>query len=297
MDQITDVKRFFLYGEAHKPAGEHFVHLEMLDERSRPANWDIKAHSHSDLHHVFAISSGKGAVSIDGVDIPFEAPCIFAVPCGAVHALRMVANTEGRVLTFSDAVLRTLAAREPKFAALFDSGAWVAPSSQEINKASLLLARELGWDAEGSYIAVEAHLTIVLVEALRLRSQAEVEARTLLGPHTALTARYRRLLEKHFREHPSVAWSADRLGVTEARLRTACRVSAGRSPVQLLHDRLRLEAVRVMRYSNMSVGQVATYLGFPDPAYFSRFFTQSVGASPRTFRKAREHETINDVSL
>jgi AraC family transcriptional activator of pobA len=288
MAQGADIERFSLYGEAYKPAGERFIHLEMLDKRSRPANWDIKAHSHSDLHHVFAISAGRGAVSVDGVETSFKAPCIFTVPCGAVHALRMAADTEGRVLTFSDAALRSLSAREPKFAALFDCGAWVAPSlSNEFDRACILLARESGWEAEGSFIAVEAHLTVVLVEALRLHNQADVEAGTLLGPQTALTARYRGLLEEHFREHPTVTWSAARLGVTESRLRAACRASAGRSPAQLLHERLRLEAVRVMRYSNMSVAQVAAYLGFGDPAYFSRFFTQSVGASPRSFRKAR----------
>jgi AraC family transcriptional activator of pobA len=102
-------------------------------------------------------------------------------------------------------------------------------------------------------------------------------------------------LEEDFREHPSVARCADKLGVTEARLRAACRASAGRSPVQLLHDRLRLEAVRVMRYSNMSVAQVAIYLGFSDPAYFSRFFTQSFGASPSTFRKARLQSIADDL--
>jgi AraC family transcriptional regulator, transcriptional activator of pobA len=36
----------------------------------------------------------------------------------------------------------------------------------------------------------------------------------------------------------------------------------------------------------MPVTQVAYYLGFEDPAYFSRFFTRRMGLSPRAFRRA-----------
>ena len=35
----------------------------------------------------------------------------------------------------------------------------------------------------------------------------------------------------------------------------------------------------------MSVTQVAYYLGFEDPAYFSRFFARRMGISPRAFRR------------
>jgi AraC family transcriptional activator of pobA len=35
----------------------------------------------------------------------------------------------------------------------------------------------------------------------------------------------------------------------------------------------------------MTITQVAYYLGFEDPAYFSRFFAKGMGASPRRFRR------------
>jgi AraC family transcriptional activator of pobA len=34
----------------------------------------------------------------------------------------------------------------------------------------------------------------------------------------------------------------------------------------------------------MPVAQVAFYLGFDDPAYFSRFFMRRMGLTPRAFR-------------
>jgi AraC family transcriptional activator of pobA len=54
--------------------------------------------------------------------------------------------------------------------------------------------------------------------------------------------------------------------------------------VQLIQERLLIEAQRQLRYTSMTVAEVAYYLGFDDPAYFSRFFARGAGRSPRAFK-------------
>jgi AraC family transcriptional activator of pobA len=56
------------------------------------------------------------------------------------------------------------------------------------------------------------------------------------------------------------------------------------SPIQLVHARIVLEAKRQLRYTSGSVSEIAYALGFDDPAYFTRFFSQRAGMSPRAFR-------------
>jgi AraC-like DNA-binding protein len=51
--------------------------------------------------------------------------------------------------------------------------------------------------------------------------------------------------------------------------------------------RMLVEAERQLRYTAMSVSQVAYYLGFEDPAYFSRFFRRRTGLPPKSFRAGR----------
>jgi len=68
-------------------------------------------------------------------------------------------------------------------------------------------------------------------------------------------------------------------------LRAACVELTDRSPLQLVQDRLLLEAKRLLLYSNVSIAEVGYYLGFDDPAYFTRFFTKAAGTSPRGFRQ------------
>jgi AraC family transcriptional activator of pobA len=55
--------------------------------------------------------------------------------------------------------------------------------------------------------------------------------------------------------------------------------------LQVVHQRLLLEAKRNLIYTNMTVNQLAERLGFADPAYFSRFFRRLSGASPKAFRQ------------
>lgn len=280
------IERFFLYGEAPRPVNERFVHLEFLDDRSRPANWIIRPHSHVDLHHVFYLQSGAGTAEADGGRLTFSAPCIVVAPAGIVHGFAWKEESAGRVLTFSASHLRGLAGRDSSLQTPFDAGMWTAKAEAETWEDMLgALARELSWMALAHDIAIEFRLGAVLVHALRLHHEASAEAHTPIGPKALLVARYRACVEQQLRSKPSIASLAGDLGVSVSTLRAACQECAGKSPADILHERATLEARRLMRYSNMSVGQIATYLGFSDAAYFSRFFSRETGASPRAFKQ------------
>ena len=53
----------------------------------------------------------------------------------------------------------------------------------------------------------------------------------------------------------------------------------------MLYERIVIESKRYLAYTESSVSQVAHLLGFEDPAYFNRFFTQRVGLSPGAYRR------------
>jgi AraC family transcriptional activator of pobA len=156
-----------------------------------------------------------------------------------------------------------------------------------VQSALVSLSRELIWAAPGSGAAVEAHLLAVMVEVLRLSIHAGAAGPALHGAQPQLVARFRELVEMHYRDSLSIESYAQRLGVKVARLRAACLKVAGATPLCLVQDRMILEAKRALLYSNMTVAEVGYYLGFDDPAYFSRFFTKQERRSPRAFRVER----------
>jgi AraC family transcriptional activator of pobA len=276
---------FFLYGEPRREVGPRFLHLEALADRTVPSDWNIRAHAHGNLNHVFFIASGSGRITADGTVIAFAAPCLLLVPAGVVHGFAYAPDTTGSVLTIADAYLQELTGREPAFGQIFSQ-----TCSLELGAPAGIAARlsalgtELVWNAPGHEAAIEACLLGLFVELLRLSRYAAAPVRHVAGRAADLVARFRAEIEAHYREGATLQDYARALRVSQAQLRRACLQLAGQPPVQLIQQRLFLEAQRALLYTNMTVSEVARHLGFTDSAYFSRFFTRHAGRSPRQFR-------------
>jgi AraC family transcriptional activator of pobA len=288
------IPSFFLYGEAPRAVSDRFLHLEPLDDRSRPNHWNIRAHAHADLHHIFLIRQGGGTMNADAATLAFGRCALLVVPAGVVHGFAFAPETTGMVLTLADSYLRELALRESGFSLLFARPvALVSPSPEALDQSFSGLRRELAWAAPGHAAAVESHLLAVLVEALRLTHQAEALAPALDVSSARLVARFREAVEAGFLSGVNMGAYARRLGVSATRLRRACRLVTGQPPISLLRDRLILEAKRQLIYSNMTVAETAYYLGFEDPAYFSRVFSRCEGCSPKAFRVAMRRRRLS----
>ena len=286
---VEPIPSFFLYGEPPKPAGDRFLHLESLEERARPSNWTIRPHAHANLNHCLSIEAGSGEMQADGAVFRFSAPCLLIVPAGVVHGFKFAESSDGHVLTLSKIYLHEIHRRHLELRPMFDAPHHIRCSTAGSFSGTFgRLGRELSWRTPGYHAAVEATLVGVLVDMLRLtRQQAEVAAP---GPYAQLVARFRGLVEEGRRSGRSVDDYARELSTSPKRLRRACKERAGASPAQIIHDRVVLEAQRLLVYSNMTIGEIAFYLGFDDAAYFSRFFARECGASPRAFRTQSKAE-------
>ena len=282
-----DVPRFFLYGEPPRDADAAFLHVETVAARSAPVDWTIRPHAHRDLSHLLVIQAGEGRMRAEDRTLVFAGPCLLMAPAGSVHAFDFSPDTDGHVLTFAGRLASDLAVREPALARLFARAGVVALepavlASHGVGPALHRLEQELVWGAPARGLGVEAAMLTALVGLLRAAEDADGEG----AAASPLVERYRLLLERHFREGWPVERYAAALAVSPRTLRAACAAAGqGRSPLQMLADRLVVEAKRKLVYTSMTVAEVAYGLGFRDPAYFSRFFTAAVGRSPRDFRR------------
>jgi AraC family transcriptional regulator, transcriptional activator of pobA len=286
--QSSAIPQFFLYGEPPRAVDDRFFHLEALYDRSKPNDWNIRPHVHANLSHIILIESGHGEMQAETERTAFTTPCLLLIPAGVVHAFSFESKSEGTVVTISGAYLRQLLIHDGQFADLFDNAGHIplAPDSLEKQQIIDCLSRlklEMAWSAPGRSSAVEANLLIVLVNLLRLSHRARTNS-CAQGPHVELVARFRESIETHYRGHLPLEDYAKLLCVTSARLRSACLRATGVAPQQFIHDRIELEAKRLLIYSNMNIAELAFFLGFEDPAYFSRFFARRTSESPRAFR-------------
>lgn len=286
----SPVPRFFLYGEPPRDPDERFVHVETIADRSRLYDWHIRPHGHRDLHHVLVVFAGGGEMRAETQRQPFGAPALLTVPAGTVHGFIFLPETEGYVVTFAEALLRDLARQEPAFQPLFTAATCASlngdpTEERELADALPRLKRELSWQAPASTAAIIARLTTVLVSAIRALQRPESAMSAAGNARAALVARFREKIENHLRMGLTIAQYAKALNVTPAQLRAASLEVTGKPPLRVLEDRILLEARRTLTYSDMTVAETAYYLGFSDPAYFSRFFRKLAGESAAAFRK------------
>jgi AraC family transcriptional activator of pobA len=285
------IPRFFLYGEPPRDADERFLHVETIADRSRLYEWRIRPHAHRDLHQILLIFTGGGQMQAETQMHSFQAPALLIAPAGVVHGFAFEPETEGFVVTLADTLLRDLSREEVAFKHLFQVPACASLAAdpahtQELADTVPKLRRELVWKAPASGAAAAGRLMTVLVSAVRaLHQPTGLDSAASGNARATLVARFREKIETHLRMALSIAQYAKALSVTPARLRAACLEVTGKPPARVLEDRLLLEAKRNLTYTNMTVAETAYYLGFTDPAYFSRFFSKHAGESPASFRK------------
>jgi AraC family transcriptional regulator, transcriptional activator of pobA len=93
------------------------------------------------------------------------------------------------------------------------------------------------------------------------------------------------LVRKHFKEQHNVQFYADQLFISRKYLTKVINKTMNKSPRDIVHQVLAVEARILLRNSNSNVNEVASQLKFSDQAAFSKFFKKHVGKSPLDYKK------------
>ncbi len=93
------------------------------------------------------------------------------------------------------------------------------------------------------------------------------------------------LVEQHFKSKHTVSEYASMLHKSPKTLANSFKKLGVPSPLNVIRERIMLEARRLLTYTEMTVSDIAYEIGYPDVQTFSRIFRQKVGASPTAFRQ------------
>lgn len=125
----------------------------------------------------------------------------------------------------------------------------------------------------------------LIIKSVRLLKNTIVDS-TLEQPNMDIIRQYNLLVEEHFKEKHKVADYADLLYKSPKTLSNLFARYNNKTPLQVINDRIILEAKKLLLLSKKPSKEIAYSLGFSEASHFSKFFKNQVGTSPLHFKKS-----------
>lgn len=250
------------------------------------------------FHEMIWVQEGQGVHSIDFVAYPLTPGRIYPITPGQIHQWHEN-DVRGYVIQFADSLLdkvyRELVLPSTHLFITDGSEPYVAlseGSTATLSQLAALMLEECDRESP-DWNMVRPLLSAFLYEL----SRTGCRKRANLGrPHHERLDKLKALIELNYMSQASVEFYAASLHITGKRLNEITRELVGKTVVQMVHDRITLEAKRELSLSQDSVKTIAHRLGFKDPSYFGRFFRREAGMAPRTFRHDMQDRLDRRVS-
>lgn len=102
-------------------------------------------------------------------------------------------------------------------------------------------------------------------------------------------------LEEGYKKHHSVQFYAEELQVSMSALANYCKQNAGLKPLEMINNRILLEAKRLLLFTQMRGNEIALTLGFREQAHFVHFFRRLTGVTPTVFQKQAPTHISTDM--
>lgn len=128
-------------------------------------------------------------------------------------------------------------------------------------------------------------ILILLIRIREIYRTKVIDLKKTTSRKEQLATSFKLLVEKNFIEHRTVGDYAGMLHISSKHLSDVVKDTYGRSPLQIIHDMLLLEAKVQLKATDKSVSEIAHYLKFDDQPHFTNFVKKRTGHSPQELRK------------
>ncbi|HHZ65476.1 MAG TPA: helix-turn-helix domain-containing protein [Flavobacteriales bacterium] len=264
--------------------------LELLEHRE---SYDTSIPHRHNYYEIFLFIEGGGTHEIDFEVFPIESNSVHFVSPGQVHKVKRELDSFGYVLFFSrDFYYLNLPNKNILYELPFLNNNTTKPilnlsdSDFQIFKSLVeSIKNEYRSDHELKEPVIRSYLNIILLKSKGFFDQLKSDTSPEDNLSSDLIYNFKMLVEKNYRKLHLVKEYADLLSTTPEQLNEKARKIRGKTASDLVSDRIILEAKRLLMYSEFSNKEIAYFLNYEDPSYFSRFFKNKIGVSPSEFRE------------
>lgn len=281
-------------------------------EKTRSRPFDIKLLEHYIIEHGFTsephrhdcyfillVTKGSGMYTIDFVTNKIKPYTAFLLTPGQVQSWKFSHDVEGFMILFTMAFYK-IDKRErhlnttPAFQ-LFN-GQYCLSLDRERERNLVVMLEEMilenSHNEYGRDALLRSCLDILLIRLSRYYQRTRVQQAPSI--HTFKIRQLEFLVEKHYLSLKLPYEYARIMNITPKHLNHICKRSLNKTVSNLIHERLMLEARRLLAHSDLSVTQISDILGFNDKSHFIRFFKKRLSTTPEQFRKT-QHVVLHNA--
>jgi AraC family transcriptional activator of pobA len=253
------------------------------------------------FYHVYMFK-GNGSVNIDSTDYEFSGNiALFTTPYQTI-VFKLLNEIPVRSLLFHGDFYcieyhkKEVACNGLLFNNIYDQPFIVLNDEEFIEMHGIFdkLAAELDFKDSYSQAVVRAYLQLMLALSSKVKKAGSNYLQEEIFHHPI--GKFKILLEEHFKRERSPSFYAEQLGIAPNTFSKQCAAYFFKSPSQLIHERVILEAKKQIHLTYKSMKEIAAELNFDDENYFSRYFKKHAGITPTTFREDVGISIVADLS-
>jgi AraC family transcriptional activator of pobA len=281
----------------HQPDKPQFAVHDLGDYLTRHQAHTEKPHIHS-YYQIIWFKNGTGKHFVDFKSYDIRTNTIFFIAKNQIHYFDNCTNYEGILLHFNEAFLVHKESETDFFLKcnLFNSHFHQPYSSIEnevnniLNEYISQIKVEFGHSDEfGKEELLRAYLKSFLIQIQRTKkenTESQDNKSFVLDEKRILLIKFINLLDENYTKGLSVSEYSRLLVVSTRTLSNLTHQLLNKTPLQMIQERVILEAQRLLIHSELNVNQIGYRLGFDDPSYFVKYFKKHTDISPSEFRKS-----------
>jgi len=263
--------------------------VELFDARR---HFQVKYPHRHDFFEVLYLQKGSGVHVIDSNRYEIKPPCVFFLSPGQAHKLELSHDIEGFIYIFTPEFYllnhnnQNRLIEFPYFYTVQqDNPPMLLSSSNDVEFLSQLFSKGLDEAAkkgDASIDLLRSLLDLILTFCAGLYPKNE--GLMTIGKGHLMVKHFYQLVEQNIQNNYSVNQYADMLAVTANHLTQTIRQLTGKTSSEIIKSKQVLEIKRLLVHSSLGVSEIASYMGFADQSYFTKFFKRETGKTPLAYR-------------
>ncbi len=248
-----------------------------------------KPHGHN-FYLILLVTKGSGVHTIDFQEYDVAPGALFIVSPGQIHQWKLSADVDGCILFFTKEFFlhdfdTEKLTRFPFFNSTFSLPIiQLSPGEEnEVADKYRCIHREYRNRSQNYQEMIRIYLNALFIELSRVYLTKSDNSQKF-GYDLLQLNRYEALVDKYFKLHRPISCYSEKMNITDRQLSYLCKKTVGKTPSEIMMNRIILEAKRLIIHSDLSISGISQELNYSDSSYFIRLFKKMTKQTPEQFR-------------